>query len=175
MSKSTKGIIELWGEEAVKQFLRMPTELLYHYKNINMSDEDLTIIAWIDLHQWGTKAAFPHPAKLADVLKVSEAEASEKLHSLKERGYITLEPTRNGSRNFHQDIRPTRNRLRDYLNKHPDHCKIIKLNLKDKGIDISNNRNSYSTDASIKVDTSIPQRGGTESAGEILNKKKKNR
>jgi len=173
MSKSKKGIVELWGEEAARQFLRMPTELLYHYKNIGLSDEDLTVIAWIDLHQWGSKAAFPHPVKLADVLKKTEGEANEKLHSLKDRGFITLEATRNGSRNFHQDIRPTRNKLRKYLEDHPDHCKIIRLNFKDKGIDTSNNRNSYLTDASIKVDVSIPPRGGTESTEEILNKRMK--
>jgi hypothetical protein len=109
------------------------------------------------------------------VLKKSEAEANEKLYSLKERGFITLEPTQNGSRNFHQDIRPTRNKLREFLKKNADHCKIIKLNFKDKGIDASNNKYSSLTDTSNSIDTSIPPRGGIESTEEILNKKRKNK
>lgn len=160
----------MWGEEAAKQFLRLPAELLYHFKDLGLNESDLIVIAWIDFFQWGEKAAFPHPVKLASVLHIQTAEAVKILHDLKLRGLITLEPTTNNSGNFHQDIRPLRNKLRTYLIDNPDHCALIKKDFK-KGIDTSTNRSSLLTDTSNSIDTSIPRKGTTTSLAEEINKK----
>jgi hypothetical protein len=172
MGKELSGVRKLWGELAARQFLRMPTELLYHYKDIGLRDEDLVVIMWIDLHQWGERAAFPHPAKLAYVLKLPEVEVVRILQDLRLRGYINLEETRNNSRNFHQDIRPLRNKLQNYLNDNPDHCKVIKRKSDVKRIDASTNKYSSLTDTSNSIDTSIPQKGSTTSLAEEINKKR---
>jgi hypothetical protein len=149
MSKNKSGVALLWGNEAGGKFLRLSAELLFHFKQIGMSEEDMIIICWIDLHQWGVKPAFPHPAKLAYILNTDEESAVDKLVSLRDRGFIILEATKTNSRNYHQDIKPTRLKLQQFLYEKPDHCEPLKRK-SDKRIDTSIKRQKG------LIDTSIP-------------------
>ncbi len=106
-------------------------------------------------------------------MQLSEGEVVKMLFDLRDRGYITLEETLNNSRNYHQDLRPTRNMLRRFLKENPEHCEIIKKKSKDIRIDTSTNRNSKLTDTSNSIDTSILHEGTTTSIGEELKKRKK--
>lgn len=164
--------IAFWGKDAGKRIVQLPVELLFHYKDIGLSDEELVIILWIKFHQWGSKDAFPHPAKLASVLNCDYGQAVQKLKSLKMNGLITLEPTKSGN-NFYQNIAPLRDRLLGYLANYPQHCEVIKQDLRKSRIDISTNRRISLIDTSNSIDTSIPHKGTTTSIADELKKYKK--
>lgn len=169
----------LWGIAAAHRFIRFPFELLAHYKDINLNDSELPIMLWLVFHQWGEKASFAHPRKLAAMLHITESEAVDRLKELEMRGFITLEETRNNSRNYHQDIRPTRNRLRQFLEENPDHCKVYNEKHDPRGIDVSVKNSSSLIDKSTSIDTSIlhgkSNRGETSSINDVINKRSKKR
>lgn len=158
-----------WGDEAAKKFVRVPFELLVHFQDIELTNDDLPVILWIDMHQWGERPAFAHPAKLAVALKISEEEAVAKLFSLQERNFLILEKTKNNSRNYHQDLRPMRNKLRIFLKDNPDHCE--KINRNDlKRIDTSNIKDVSTNRPIRRIDTSIlPKDEGFNKLGDALN------
>lgn len=151
---ATNSARKKWGDEASARFVRFPFELLMHYQDIALTADNLVILLWIDFHQWGEKAAFPHPAKLADALGISEHDALSKLKELEEKGYITLEQTKSNKSNYYQDLRPTRNLLRKYLKDNPSHCDFYKTSTvsridTSRKVDISTKRQRDSTDTSI--------------------------
>ena len=164
MKEYTAKVEDLWLKGASKGFVRIPYWLIVHYRVLGLSEKDFLIVSWIAYHQRSQKAAFPHPAKLAVVLGVSTSEAVLCLESLRDTGLITLEATLNNSGNFHQDLRPLRNKLHELVGHLSDPSSLTDGSIKVASIQ----KDASIPDASILQEPS--NRGSTSSINDVLKK-----
>lgn len=109
----TAKVGDLWHEGASKGFARIPYWLIWYHSELGLTSQEFVVVCWIAIHQRSTKAAFPHPNKTAQMLNCTYQEAVELLRSLESKNLLILEQTMNNSGNFHQDLRPLRNKLHE--------------------------------------------------------------